>query len=137
MNLQSKLIWDQKMGFTAIGDSGHPIIMDIGINQGGNDAGARPMELILHGLGGCTGADVVSILNKMQIKPEHFVIEITGERALEHPKKYTNIHLVFRISGPNIDRDKVYHAIELSQTKYCSVAASLNAKITYDLVIEQ
>jgi putative redox protein len=125
------------MGFTATGNSGHQIIIDIGTAEGGLDAGARPMELILHGLGGCTGVDVVSILQKMQIELQNFTIEITGERAPEHPKKYTRIHLVFKMSGPNIDYDKAYHAIELSQSKYCSVAASLNAEITYELVIEK
>jgi putative redox protein len=135
IGLHSELIWDQKMGFTATGDSGHQTIIDVGVTEGGLDAGTRPMELILHGLGGCTGADVVSILHKMQIDLQGFIIEITGERAPDHPKKYTQIHLVFKMSGPNIDYDKAYHAIELSQTKYCSVAASLNAKITYELVI--
>jgi putative redox protein len=136
ISLQSILYWDQKMGFTASGDSGHQIKIDVGTDLGGLDAGARPMELILHALGGCTGVDVVSILHKMQIELQRFSIEIKGERAPEHPKKYTDIHLIFKMAGPNIDRDKAYHAIELSQTKYCSVAASLNAKITYQLVIE-
>jgi putative redox protein len=137
IDLQSTLIWDKKMGFTATGDSGHQIRIDLGTDVGGLDAGARPMELLLHGLGGCTGADVVSILNKMQIELQRFSIEIKGERAPENPKKFKDIHMVYRMYGPNIDRDRAYHAIELSQTKYCSVAASLNAKITFELTIEQ
>jgi putative redox protein len=134
--MRSKLIWNNQMGFSATGDSGHLITMDADTANGGSGQGLRPMELLLHGLGGCTGMDVVSILKKMQIDIKNFSIEINAERALEHPKRFTDIHLIFRMSGPNIDRNKAYHAIELSQTKYCSVAASLNAKISYELVIE-
>ncbi|HBE77557.1 MAG TPA: peroxiredoxin [Firmicutes bacterium] len=134
--MQSKLIWNNQMGFSAAGESGHLIIMDADTANGGAGQGLRPMELLLHGLGGCTGMDVVSILKKMQIDLENFSIEINAERAPEHPKRFTNIHLIFKMSGPNINRDKAYHAIELSQTKYCSVAASLNAKISYELIIE-
>ncbi len=88
------------------------------------------------GLGGCSGADVVSIIKKMKMNIETFSIEITGERAEEHPKKFTNIHMVYRISGSDIDPEKAKHAIELSHTKYCSVAGSLNAIITYEMIIE-
>ena len=94
------------------------------------------MELLLHGLGGCTGMDIVSILKKMQVDLADFSIEITGERAPEHPKKYTHIHLGFKVAGKNIDLNKVNRAVELSQNKYCSVAASLNAKITDEIVLQ-
>ena len=134
--MKSKLSWNHKMGFYALGNSGHQIFMDAGMAEGGSDSGVRPMELLLHALGGCTGMDVVSILKKMQINLEDFSIEITGERAPEHPKKYIAIHLIFKAIGPNIDRDKVIRAVELSQTKYCSVAASLNAKITYEVLTQ-
>ncbi|HBF37681.1 MAG TPA: peroxiredoxin [Firmicutes bacterium] len=134
--MHSKLSWDHKMGFYASGDSGDQIFMDAGTPEGGSDSGVRPMELLLHALGGCTGMDVVSILKKMQIDLEDFSIEISGERAPEHPKKYTDIHLIFKVMGPNIDRDKVNRAVELSQTKYCSIAASLNSKLTYEVLTE-
>lgn len=124
------------MGFLAVGDSGHRVQMDAGVPEGGSDSGPRPMELLLHALGGCTGMDVVSILKKMQIDLKDFTIEITGERAPEHPKKYTHIHLTFKTFGSNIDRNKVIRAVELSQSKYCSVAASLNAEITYEILTE-
>lgn len=135
--MRARLIWDQKMGFLATGDSGHQIKVDVGTEVGGLDAGPRPMELILYGLGGCTGADVVSILRKMKIELKDFVIEVTSERAAVHPRKFTKIHLIFRMTGSNIDYNKALHAIELSQTKYCPVAATLNAEITYELVIDQ
>jgi putative redox protein len=134
--VQSRLSWDHKMGFLAKGDSGLLVQMDAGVPEGGSNSGARPMELILHALGGCTGMDVVSILKKMQIDLKDFTIEINGERATEHPKKYTHIHLIFKAVGSNIDQNKVMRAVELSQSKYCSVAASLNAKITYEVITE-
>lgn len=134
--MHSKLNWDGKMGFLATGDSGHSLKVDVNIDNGGQDSGPRPMELILHGLGGCSGADVASILKKMKLDLKSLSIEITGERAEDHPKKFTAIHLVYRISGTNIDPEKAKRAVELSQTKYCSVAGSLNANITYELIIE-
>ena len=133
-NMQAKLTWDHQMGFYAVSDSGQQVFMTAGVPEGGSASGVRPMELLLHALGGCTGMDVVSILKKMQLDLEDLSIEITGERAPEHPKKYTHIHLLFKVAGPNIDRHKVQRAVELSQTKYCSVAASLNAKITYEVL---
>lgn len=134
--MHSKLNWDGKMGFLASGDSGHSLKVDVNLENGGQDSGPRPMELILHGLGGCSGADVVSILKKMKLDLKSLTIEITGERAEDHPKKFTAIHLVYRISGTDIDPEKAKRAVELSLTKYCSVAGSLNAKITYELIIE-
>lgn len=134
--MHSKLNWDGKMGFLATGDSGHSLKIDVNTDKGGQDSGPRPMELILHGLGGCSGADVVSILKKMKLDLKSLTIEITGERVEDHPKKFTAIHLVYRISGTDIDPEKAKRAVELSLTKYCSVAGSLNAEITYELIIK-
>lgn len=134
--MHSKLDWDGSMGFSAIGDSGHLVKVDINTEKGGQDSGARPMELILHGLGACSGADVVSIIKKMKMDLKALVIEITGERAEDYPKRFTDIHMIYRLSGNRIDPEKAKHAIELSHTKYCSVAGSLNSNITYELIIE-
>lgn len=86
--------------------------------------GARPMELLAVALGGCTGMDVLSILNKMRQPVEGFSIEVAGERAGEHPKRYTSLELVYRFKG-DLDEAKVARAIELSETRYCSVEATL------------
>ncbi len=85
---------------------------------------------------GCTGMDVVSILKKIQLQLDDLTIKIAGERAAEHPKKYKKIHPTFEAIGPNTDRNKVIRAVEFSQSKYCSVAASLNAQITYEVHTE-
>ena len=86
--------------------------------------GARPMELLAVALGGCTAMDVLSILKKMRQPVEGFSIEVGGERAEEHPKRYTSLDVVYRFKG-DLDEAKVARAIELSETRYCSVEATL------------
>ena len=129
------LDWDGKMGFTAVGASGHPIQIDVGSDHGGLDAGPRPMELLLYALGSCSGMDVVSILQKMNFKLNSVKIEIKGTRDEGFPKKFTGIHMVFKISGEGLKLERLNHAVDLSLTKYCSVAGSLSATITYEVMI--
>ena len=86
--------------------------------------GARPMELLAVALGGCTAMDVLSILRKMRQPVEGLVIEVGGERAEEHPKRYLSLEVLYRFKG-DLDEAKVARAIELSETRYCSVAATL------------
>jgi len=125
----------QAYGMTVMakGNSNHWVVMDTAKEIGGNDAGPRPMELMLMALAGCTGMDVISILEKMHIKYSDFGIEITANKSSEHPKVYTKIFIKYRIWG-EVPEDKFISAIELSQSKYCSASAMLKkaAEITYD-----
>jgi len=100
--------------------------------------GPAPMELLLFAVGGCTGMDVISILRKMRQPVEDFRIEVRGERAQEHPKKYTSIELIYYFKG-DLDEQRVARAIELSETKYCSVEATLRdaLPITSRFVVER
>jgi putative redox protein len=100
--------------------------------------GPGPMELLLLAVGGCTGMDVVSILRKMRQPVEEFRIEVHGERAEEHPRKYTSIEVVYRFRG-DLNEDRVARAIELSETRYCAVEATLrdSVSITSRYVIER
>ncbi len=127
-----EIVWKEGMRFEGTPDSGHVIVMDAGREQNGNDVGARPMELLLIGLGGCTGMDVVSILRKMRKNIVSFKLIVRAERSSEHPKVYTKIGLEYRIEGDMEDGD-VKRAIELSQDKFCSASAMLgkSAEITY------
>lgn len=84
-----------------------------------------PMELLLISLGGCTGADVVGILEKKRQKVTGYEIEVRGVRRAEHPRIYTSIEVVHKLRGRKLDPKSVAHAIELSETKYCSVSAML------------
>ena len=107
----------------------HEIVLDSTKKAlGGYDAGIQPMELILVGLIGCTGMDVVSIMRKMKVDFYDFEVEIPEvTRAEHHPKVYTYIKLAYRVRGENIDRSKVEKAVDLSQNKYCSASAMLKA----------
>ncbi len=100
------------------------VVIDSSKSIFGTHSGATPMELLLLGLGGCTGMDVVSILGKQHQPVEGFEINIEAERADEHPKLYTQIHLEYVIYG-DVDEKAVAKAIDLSETKYCSVMAML------------
>ncbi len=128
------------MTFVGKGESNHWVVMDGAETVGGSDAGTRPMELVLIALGGCTGMDVVSILRKKRVKFDKFEMRISGERAEEHPKVYTKVNIEYIFYGRDIKEKDVEHAIELSQTKYCSVSAILKksgAEVNYTYKIIQ
>jgi putative redox protein len=117
--------WNTKMNFTAKAGSGHEVVMDAYSNVGGEDLGPRPTELVLMGLGGCTGMDVVSILEKMKQEITSFEIKLHADKAQEHPKIFTHIVMEYIVTGRNIDRSAVEKAVMLSREKYCSVQAML------------
>jgi putative redox protein len=132
-----KLEWNENMKFTAYTPSGHEVTLDSAVNSGGDDSAARPMELLLVSLVGCTAMDVISILKKMKASPESFHVEVEYERAPEHPKIYTKIHLKYIFKNAP-SREKAKKAVELSQNKYCSVSAMLKkaSNVSYELVFE-
>jgi len=113
------------MAFRAITQTGHEVVMDAAPEVGGTDSGPRPMELLLAGLGGCTGMDVISMLRKMRQDVTDYEIQITGERAAEHPKVYTSIRVEHIVRGNALNQESVKRAVELSATRYCSAAAML------------
>jgi putative redox protein len=99
--------------------------------------GASPMELLAVSLGGCTAMDVISILQKMRQPLEELRVEVTGQKAEEHPKRYLSLQIVYHLKG-DLDERKVRRAVELSESKYCSVMATLKpgVRITSRVVIE-
>jgi len=123
----------QGITFAGIADSGHWIMLDGAKEFGGSDAAVRPKELILLGLGGCTGSDVVDILTEEKVNFTGMEINLTAEVAEQEPQIFTHIHIEYIIYGHKLDRVKVEKALELSQTRYCTVAAMLRpqAHITY------
>lgn len=121
--------WVRDMKFVAQGDSGHAVVLDSSADEGGSDSGARPMEMLLMGLLGCTAMDVISILKKKRQPVQGFKVFATGERATEHPKKYTHIHLEYVAYG-NVDPVALARAVELSQTKYCGAIATVRGTAT-------
>ena len=112
------------MRFTATTGSGHEVVLD----DGQGNAGARPVEMLLVGQAGCTGMDVISILNKKRVEVTGYAVSVRAEqREGIHPAIYTRADVVHEVEGPAIDESAVRRAIELSATKYCSVAAMLAA----------
>lgn len=132
----------QVRGITFVGktDSNHWITMDGPEDFGGSNAGIRPKELILISLAGCTGSDVASILQKKKVKLDGFEMNITAEQQDEHPQVFTKINLEYVFYGKNLPVNEIERAIELSQTKYCSVTAMLQKAMpvehTYRIVEE-
>ena len=98
-----------------------------------------PKKLVLVSLAGCSGIDVVSILEKMRIEYESFDIDVEADLSDEHPKVYTAIRLTYRLKGKDLDRNKITRAVELSLNSYCGVSAMLrkNCPIDYELVLEE
>jgi putative redox protein len=109
--------------------SGHAVVFDADRKH---NSAPGPMEMLLGALGACSSVDVVVILEKKRQKVVSLEIEISGERAPEPPTVWTKIDMIYRLTG-TLDQKAVRDAIELSQTKYCSVAATLRktAEITY------
>ncbi len=132
---QKKAFVKQLQGITFAGktDSNHWVMMDGPENFGGSNAGIRPKELLLLSLGGCSGSDVAAILSKKRVKLDKFEMNISAESADEHPQVYTKIHIEYIFYGKELKNADLERAIELSQTKYCSVTAMLQkaVDITY------
>jgi putative redox protein len=126
------------LSFVAKSDSNHWLPMDGPPELRGAGAAARPMELFLIGLAGCTGMDVVSILLKKRANLDYFWLDVNASRADEHPKVFTAIHLTFHVKGEGFKEKDVEDAIRLSQEKYCSASAMLSktCPITTDYKIE-
>ena len=112
--------------FAAETGSGHRILLDGSPEIGGQNLGARPMEMVLVGLAGCTALDVISILRKARQTVSDCRIEIEAERADTVPRVFSRIHLQFRVFGNNLKASVVERAIKLSLEKYCSVTMMLN-----------
>ncbi|MEJ6559208.1 MAG: OsmC family protein [Candidatus Thioglobus sp.] len=131
--------WIDGMMMVGESASGHAIVMDGPEDLGGKNLGIRPMEMLLLGMGGCTTIDVVSTLKKMREEVRDCRVEILAQRAGEHPKVFTKIHLNFIINGSNLDEKKVEKAISLSADKYCSASIMLGkvADITHDFTINE
>ncbi|MDB4598033.1 OsmC family protein [Candidatus Pseudothioglobus singularis] len=118
-------------------DSGHTITMDGPPESGGENLGVRPMEMLLLGVAGCTMIDVVTTLKKMRQDLSHLKTKINAERATDHPKVFTDIHIQFILKGQDLDEKKVDKAITLSAEKYCSASIMLGetATITHDFEV--
>ncbi len=127
----------QNVNFKGTSESGHEVMMDGPEAFGGENKGARPMETLLMGMGGCASFDVVHILRKRRLEVADCVAEIEAERAETEPKVFTKIHLHFKVSGTGLTEKALGKAVQLSAEKYCSASIMLGktADITHSFEI--
>jgi len=128
------------MQFVASADSGHAIVMDADADSGGSNTGSRPMELLLMGIGGCSGMDIISILRKKKQQVTGLEAHVSGTMADDYPHKYTEITIEYIVRGKGVAEEAVKRAVQLSMDKYCSVKATLEgaAKINFSYrIIEE
>jgi len=130
--MEANLKWVEGLTFISKSGSGHAIVMDSSTSEK-NSNGPAPTELLLQALCGCTGMDVISILQKMKEPVKGFEVNAIGIRASEHPKVITNITLEYVVYG-NVNPDNFQKAIDLSQEKYCNISITLKrAGVKFDI----
>jgi len=123
--MKASVVLKEGMSFTGTADSGFTVALGAPEAVGGADDGFRPMELIAVGLAGCTGMDVLSILRKKRETITGFKVEVQAERADDHPRVFTKIHLHYTIEGTAVKPASVERAIDLSENRYCPAQAML------------
>ena len=138
MDIKTVAQWTGGMAFD-IELQGHKITVDATADVGGRDMGPRPKPLLLAGLAGCTGMDVVAILRKMGQEWDSFKLQIEAQTSEKHPKVYTDIKINYIFSGKNLSKDKIEKAVNLSQDKYCGVSAMLknSVSISHEIIIKK
>ena len=111
--------------------------IDASVTAGGSGHGTGPMELLLMTIAGCSGMDIVSILDKMKVKVQRFEATVEGERASDHPRVFKDIEVVYKFWGESLPKEKLERAVQLSMEKYCSVANMIDkaANLTYRIEI--
>jgi putative redox protein len=118
----------QDLLLEAENDSGNKIVLDSAEHVGGKNRGARPLQLMLMSLAGCTSMDVLSLLKKMRQDFSDFQVVVTADQASDHPKVYTRIHVEYVVTG-NVQEDKLQRAIQLSEQTYCPASAMLRQAV--------
>ena len=113
--------WKGNLQFESDNPNGKTVLMDTTPEHGGNNSGLSPKAMMLSSLAGCSGLDVISILDKMKVKLKDFRIDINGELTDEHPKYYHIVTVDYHFYGENLDEEKIKKAVYLSVEKYCGV----------------
>lgn len=128
-----KTVWNNKMAFDSHIDQ-HRLKMDTGGDLG-DDSAPSPKKILLSSLAGCTGMDVVSLLQKMRVPFTGFEMDVEADLTDDHPRVYAEIRLIYRFFGQDLDKAKVEKAVKLSKEKYCGISAMLekNCPIVYSI----
>lgn len=123
--MTARAVLETGMHFDAEAGSGHHVTLDAAEHGGGHNEGFRPMELLLVGLAGCTGMDVISILRKKRQNVTGYEVHVRGVRAEEHPMVFVEIAVEHVVTGYHLQPEAVAHAIALSEGRYCGAGAML------------
>jgi putative redox protein len=127
MTIQAHLKWTDGLQFVARTGRGPAVVIDS--SDGGS--GVSPMQMVLLGVAGCTAIDVIMIMKKKRANIQRFEVNVTGDTAESYPKRYTHIHIEYVLYGSDIKPKGVEQAIELSEKKFCSAMASMNAEFEH------
>ena len=127
--MKARVEWRGEVCFEAESGSGHRLIVDGAPEHGGQNAGLRPMEAVLIGMGACSAFDVVSILRKARQPVRDCVVELEADRAETPPKVFTQVRMRFVVSGSGLKASVVERAVSLSADKYCSATAMLRPTV--------
>jgi putative redox protein len=133
--MDAKVTWKRGLSFTGAAETSG-FTLPLGSKaDAGEDGGFRPTELLLLGLAGCTGMDVISILEKKRQQVTGLEVRVHGDRAEEHPKVFTRITVEYVVSGNDVDPAAVTRAVELSEDKYCACMAMLRKAVEIETKI--
>ena len=137
--MKASVHWTGEVSFKAESETGHSVQMDGPPDQGGENRGPRPMEMLLMGLGGCASFDVLSMLKKGRQQVMNCVAELEADRADAVPAVFTRIHLNFVVTGHDLREAQVKRAVSLSAEKYCSASIMMEkagVEVTHSYRIE-
>ncbi len=123
--MKARIQLDQALRIIGTNEKGHETFFDTSVKGGGLDSAASPMETVLEAVAACTAMDVVPILRKQRRTVTEFSVELDADRAATEPKVFTRIDMQIRLSSPDATSRELCRAVELSQTKYCSVSTML------------
>jgi putative redox protein len=126
--MDATVVWHKGLSFTgSAAGSGFSLPLGAEAKVGGADDGFRPLELFAVGLAGCTGMDVISILEKKRQPVKSFEVRVRADQAAEHPRVFTKVLIEYVVTGAGVDREAVARAVSLSETRYCPAQAMLRA----------
>ena len=138
--ITAKMKWAGGMKFEGLSAFGHRTVTDVSKEAGGEEAGYRPTELLLYAVAGCTGVDVVRILEKQRQKLHSLEIEVVAHHNEDYPRPFHTVEIKYIARGENLDEKKLAQAIELSESKYCVISQTIEnaGKVTtsYEIIPE-
>ena len=134
---EAKAVWNRGLQFVATSGTGHSIVIDTGKENGGFDSAPSNTELVAMAQAGCTGMDVISILQKKKIKVDAFHVDVDIEPTREYPRYMKHVHIIYKVWGADIQETDVNRAVELSLDKYCIISHTLSGKaeVTHEVQI--